>query len=196
MREADADAVASGFVYSFGEAVPAISATAFLAATAVVIGKVTIGEGSSVWFGAVLRGDACPIRIGRGTNIQDGAVIHGDDGGSVDIADDVTIGHGAIVHGCTIESGALIGMGAIILDGAVIGRGALVGAGAVVSRGVQVGAASLWLGCPARKVRDLSPDAEIQLRADAQYYRQEARHYRSGHLRRIAPAQHPISNKE
>lgn len=180
----------SAAVYLHGGTAPVISATAFLAPTAVIIGDVEIGEGASIWFGAVLRGDICPIRIGSGTNVQDGVIIHGDEGGAVSISDDVTIGHGAIVHGCTIGANALIGMGAIVLDNATIGAGALIGAGAVVAPGTQVDPQSLWLGCPARKIRDLSSAAAAELRSGAQHYRDQAQLYRSGHFRRVAPIYH------
>lgn len=196
MRDACEGELAPGHVYQYGAATPAISPMAFLAPTAVVIGDVEIGDGSSVWFGAVLRGDVCPISVGKGTNIQDGVIIHGDEGGLVSIADDVTIGHGAIVHGCTIEANALIGMGAIVLDGAIIGTGALIGAGAVVARGTRVEPASLWVGCPARKIRDLAPTMEAELRASAHHYSDEAARYRSGHVRRAASTHHlPIKEE-
>lgn len=190
MQSAREDEPLSAAVYLYGEAAPVIPATAFLAPTAVIIGDVEIGEGASIWFGAVLRGDICPIRIGSGTNIQDGVIIHGDEGGLVSIADDVTIGHGAIVHGCTIGANALIGIGAIVLDNAIIGVGALIGAGAVVAPGTQVDPQSLWLGCPARKIRDLSSAAAAELRSGAQHYRDQAQLYRSGHFRRVAPIYH------
>jgi carbonic anhydrase/acetyltransferase-like protein (isoleucine patch superfamily) len=172
-----------GAVYRYGNARPAIDETAFIAPNATVIGEVQIGEASSVWFGAVLRGDVCPIVIGKRTNIQDAVIIHGDGGSFVSIADDVTIGHGAIVHGCTIETGALIGMGAIVLDGAVIGAGALIGAGAVVGPGKMVEPGTLWVGCPARKSRELGPRGRRSLLERAEYYRVEALRYRCGHVR-------------
>ena len=134
-------------------------------------------------------------RSGSGRyNIQDGAILHGDEGGLVSIADDVTIGHGAIVHGCTIETNALIGMGAIVLDGAMIGTGALVGAGAVVARGARVEPGSLWVGCPARNPRS-APAMEAELRASAHHYSEEAGRYRTGHVRRAASSHH-LSIKE
>jgi carbonic anhydrase/acetyltransferase-like protein (isoleucine patch superfamily) len=177
----------SAEIFRYDGSVPVISVTAFLAPTAVIIGDVEIGEGASVWFGAVLRGDICPIRIGSGTNIQDGVVIHGDEGGLVTIADDVTVGHGAIVHGCAVGANALIGMGAIVLDNASVGEGALIGAGAVVAPGTQVDPQSLWLGCPARKVRDLSSAAAAEMRSGALHYRDQAQRYRSGHFHRAVP---------
>lgn len=154
-----------GLWLSYSNSQPKIGSNVFVAPTAAVIGDVSVGDDSSLWFGTVLRGDEVPIRIGGKTNIQDNVVIHGDVGGEVVIGDDVTIGHGAILHGCTIKDLALIGMGAIVLDGAVVETGALVAAGAVISPGKRVEANTLWAGCPARKIRDLDPDitlAEVQ----------------------------------
>ena len=108
---------------------PDIHPSVYIAPTAVIIGDVTIGEGSSIWFGAVLRGDVCPIRIGNKSNVQDGVIVHGDPGGEVRIGNNVTIGHRAVVHGCHVDDGSLIGMGAIVLDGVHVGRESMVGAG-------------------------------------------------------------------
>lgn len=132
---------------------PRIASSAFVAPNATIIGDVDVGEGASIWFGCVLRGDEEAIRVGRGTNIQDLTLVHTSGGVSPTlIGDDVTIGHGAIIHGCTIHDRALIGMGAIVLDEAVIGSEAVIAAGAVVSPGKRVGAGELWAGCPARLV--------------------------------------------
>lgn len=129
---------------------PTIAATAWVAETAVVRGNVTLGEQVSIWFGAVLRGDEAPISVGDNSNVQDGAVLHVSANFPCHIGANVTIGHRAVVHGCTVEEGALIGMGAIVLDGAVVGQGAMVAAGAVVSPGMQIPAGMLVLGTPAR----------------------------------------------
>jgi carbonic anhydrase/acetyltransferase-like protein (isoleucine patch superfamily) len=130
---------------------PAIAADCFIAPNATIIGDVTIGAGASVWFGCVLRGDEEAIRIGPGTNIQDLTLVHTSGGVSPTIIGaNVTVGHNAIIHGCTIEDGALIGMGAIVLDQAVVGREAIVAAGAVVSPGKHVKAGELWAGVPAK----------------------------------------------
>ena len=134
---------------------PRVDDSVFIAPTACVMGEVEIAADSSVWFGAVLRGDEVSIRVGARTNIQDGVIIHGDTGQHVVIGNDVTIGHRAIIHGCIIEDNALIGMGAVILDGVVIESGALVAAGAVVSPGKRVIKNTLWAGVPARQVRAL-----------------------------------------
>lgn len=132
---------------------PALDGTAFLADNATLIGDVTVGEDSSVWFGAVIRGDNEPIVIGRRTSIQDNATLHCDPGHALTIGDDVTVGHNAVVHGCTVKDGALIGMGAVVLDDAVIGEYAVVGAGAVVTAGTVVPPYSLAVGAPAKVVR-------------------------------------------
>ncbi|MGB4132276.1 MAG: gamma carbonic anhydrase family protein, partial [Tepidanaerobacteraceae bacterium] len=117
---------------------PKIHESCFIAPTADVIGDVTVGENSSIWHRTVLRGDVNKIVVGANTNIQDGSIVHVADDYPTIIGDNVTIGHGAIVHGCTVKDGAFIGMGAIILDGAVIGEGALIGAGALVTEGKEI----------------------------------------------------------
>ncbi len=135
---------------------PDIHPSVFIAAGARLVGAVSIGEGSSVWYNAVLRADINTIKIGKGVNIQDGSLLHLEDDRGIVIEDDVTVGHGAILHACTIKKGALIGMGAIVLNGAVVGEGAVVGAGAVVTAGMKIPKGSLTLGVPAVVVRKLS----------------------------------------
>ncbi len=132
------------------QSTPVIPETAWVADTAVIRGNVTLGEDASVWFGAVLRGDEAPIRVGDQANVQDGAVLHVSKGFPCIVGRCVTIGHRAIVHGCTVEDDALIGMGAIVLDGAHVGAGAVVAAGAVVSPGMEIPPGTLALGVPAR----------------------------------------------
>ncbi|MFT4547912.1 MAG: carbonic anhydrase/acetyltransferase-like protein (isoleucine patch superfamily) [Pseudoalteromonas tetraodonis] len=134
---------------------PTIAPSAFIADGVHIIGDVTIGEESSVWYGSVLRGDINCIRIGQRSNLQDGTVVHLSDDFGVEIGDDVTIGHRALIHACTIGDGVLVGMGAIIMDGVVIGAGSIVGAGALVLAGTEVPARSLVLGSPAKVVREL-----------------------------------------
>ncbi len=147
-------------VRSFGEITPRIAASAWIAPGAVVVGDVEIGDDSSIWYTAVVRGDVHQIRIGARSNVQDGAVVHVTrDRFPTRIGDEVTVGHRAVVHGCVVGDGALIGIGAIVLDGARIGEGALVGAGAVVTPGSEIEPHSLALGTPARTVRTLD-DAE------------------------------------
>ncbi|MEM6903565.1 MAG: gamma carbonic anhydrase family protein, partial [Pseudomonadota bacterium] len=138
---------------------PKISQHAFIASTAVIIGDVEIGAGSSIWYGCVLRGDVNVIRVGENTNIQDGTVVHvsSTTQGSY-IGDNITIGHMALIHACTLEDGCFIGMKACVMDDAKVASGAMVGAGALVTPGKQVGSGELWLGSPAKKARMLNED--------------------------------------
>ncbi len=136
---------------------PDLSSAAFVAANATVIGRVNVNKGSSIWYGAVVRGDVESIRIGERTNVQDGAVLHGDPGQPTVLEAYVTVGHRAVIHGAYVEAGCLIGIGAIILNGVRVGSGSIVGAGAVVSKDVPP--RSLVVGIPA-KVRRLVSDAE------------------------------------
>ena len=147
-------------IYQFGEDKPTIPDSAYVAAEATVIGKVTLGENVSIWPGAVLRGDNDSITIGNGSNVQDNAVLHADPGFPLNIGANVTIGHQAMLHGCTIGAGALIGIQALIMNGAVIGKDCLVGAGALVPEGKVFPDRKLIVGAPAKVVREL-PDDEI-----------------------------------
>jgi carbonic anhydrase/acetyltransferase-like protein (isoleucine patch superfamily) len=133
-----------------------IHSTAWIAPTATVIGNATIEAEASVWFGAVIRADTADIFVGKRSNIQDGCILHADPGFPCRIGSQVTLGHGAIVHGATVEEDVLIGMRAVVMNGAVIGRGSIVGVGAVVPEGRQIPPGSVWVGTPARKVRDVS----------------------------------------
>lgn len=162
---------------AFSGLVPKVHPSVFVADNATIVGDVEIAEGSSVWYGAVLRGDVCPIRIGKGSNVQDGVIIHGDDGSKTLIGDNVTIGHRAVVHGCTIEEGALIGMGAIVLDGATVGASAIVGAGSLVTVGKQMPPRTLWVGSPVRLIRDLDDHAVQGVLESALHYRRLAQAY-------------------
>ncbi|MFP4508639.1 MAG: gamma carbonic anhydrase family protein [Spirochaetota bacterium] len=163
----------------FDGAYPVLHETAFLAPGSWIIGDVTIGPGSSVWFNAVVRGDVHYIRIGAGSNIQDNCVIHvTHDTNPAHIGDNVTVGHGAIIHGCTIEDTCLVGMGATVLDRAVIHSGALVAAGALVPPGFEVPSGTLVAGVPARVVRNLRPDEQQELRDAAGRYVSYARQQR------------------
>ena len=168
------DTLGQGHIVLYQGISPEIDKSVFIAPNATVIGDVQIKADSSIWFGAVLRGDEVSIRIGQRTNIQDGVIIHGDEGKDVIIGDDVTIGHGAIVHGCKIESGALIGMGAVILDGVVVESGALVAAGAVVSPGKRVCANTLWAGVPAKQIRTMDNRPQSAILKNAEHYRIQA----------------------
>jgi carbonic anhydrase/acetyltransferase-like protein (isoleucine patch superfamily) len=135
-----------------------IHPTAWVAPGAFLRGDVTLGEKVSVWYNAVLRADQEAITIGKNSNIQDNAVLHGDQGNDVVVGENVTVGHGAILHGCTVEDGALIGMGSVVLDHAVIGAGSIVGAGAVVPSGMIVPPRSLVVGIPGKVKKTLTPE--------------------------------------
>jgi carbonic anhydrase/acetyltransferase-like protein (isoleucine patch superfamily) len=142
----------------YQQIVPEIHPSVYIAQGAMIIGDVTIGEESSVWFNAVLRGDLDQIRIGARTNIQDGTIVHLDKGFPCIIGDDVTVGHGCIVHGCTVGDGAMLGMGAIVLTGAKIGERAIVGAGALVREGQEIPQETVAVGIPAKVRRDVSAE--------------------------------------
>ena len=147
-----------------------IDASAFVAPGAVVRGEVHLRAGSSVWFGAVIRGDVTAIRVGRRSNVQDLAVLHADPGYPCTIGDRVTIGHGAIVHGATVQDDALIGIRAVVLNGAVVGSGSIVAAGAVVTEGAEIPPNSLAVGVPAKVIRELSGEDRERLRRGAEHY--------------------------
>ncbi len=150
---------------------PRLGDGVYVSATAAVIGDVTLGDGASVWFGASLRGDVHWIEVGAGSNVQDNATVHVSRGTHpCRIGCHVTIGHNAVVHGCTIEDSVLIGMGAVVLDGAVVGAGSLVGAGALVTGGTVIPPASLVVGAPARVARPLTADEVARNRANAEHY--------------------------
>lgn len=163
---------------------PQIAEDAWAAPDAQVIGRVVLEPGASVWWGAVLRGDNEEIRIGRGSNVQDLCVCHTDLGYPLVIGPDCTIGHRAILHGCRIGAGALIGMGATILNGAIIGEGALIGAGALVAEGKEIPAGALVMGAPGKVVRMLDDEARVRLLKSAEGYRLNATRFRAG-LRRV-----------
>ncbi len=137
---------------------PLVSPEAFVAETATLIGDVTVGRDSSVWYGAVIRGDCSSITVGCGSNIQDNAVLHTEAGRPLTIGDKVTIGHGAVVHCASVGSSTLIGMGAILLDGAVVGDHCIIGAGAVVKENAVVPPGSMMVGVPAKCVRELGAE--------------------------------------
>ncbi len=153
-------------IRKFKEESPVLDDSCFIADSSDVIGKVTIGEDSSVWYGAVLRGDVNMITVGSRSNIQDNATVHVADDFKTVIGDDVTIGHNAIVHGCTIGSRVLIGMGAIVLDGAVIEDDVMIGAGALITPGKVIPSGSLVVGSPGKIVRSLRDD-EVEALLDS-----------------------------
>lgn len=143
-------------IIEYNRIVPTIGKNVFIAPTAVLIGDVTIGDGASIWFNAVLRGDMAPIKIGTNTNIQDNCTVHTDFGKPAIIGDHVTVGHNAVVHGCTIDAGSLVGIGAIVLNDAHVMEQTVVAAGAVVREGAQVGPRQLVAGAPATVKKELA----------------------------------------
>ncbi len=155
-----------------------IAEEVFIAGSATVRGSVTIGERSSIWFGAVVRGDTEVVEIGCRTNVQDLAVLHADPGYPCQLGDDVTVGHAAVVHGAIVESGALIGIRAVVLNGAKIGSGAIVGAGAVVTEGMEIPAGHLAVGVPAKVIRELTAEDSGRLTRTAGHYVLAAQAYR------------------
>lgn len=167
-------------VFSLDGTAPGLAGGAWVAPGAAVIGRVRLGVDVGVWFGAVLRGDNEAIEVGARTNIQEMTVVHTDPGFPVRIGEGCTIGHRAIVHGCTIGDNTLIGMGAIVLNGARIGRDCLVGAGALVTEGKEIPDGSLVVGAPAKVVRALDTDAIAALRLSADRYVENARRFAAG----------------
>ena len=167
-------------IYALDGISPELDAGCWVAPDAVLIGRVRLLKGASVWFGAVLRGDNDWITVGPDSNIQDHSVIHADPGQPVDIGAGVTIGHRAIVHSATVLDHSLIGMGAILLNGARIGRECLVGAGALVTEGKAYEDGQMILGSPAKAVRTLSDEQKSGLRRSAQIYTANAARYRQG----------------
>lgn len=164
-------------LYSLDELVPILAQGAWAAPSADLIGDVQLSERSSVWFGAVIRADNTPIIIGEESNIQDGSVCHSDAGFPLRIGARVTVGHQAILHGCTIEDECLIGMGARILNGAHLERECIVGAGTLVTAGKRFSSGSLVVGSPGRVVRQLTNDERAMLRASAAHYAKKAVRY-------------------
>lgn len=164
-------------LYRIGDLSPTLDESAWAAPSADLIGDVRLGARASVWFGAVIRADNTPIILGEESNIQDGAVGHSDPDVPLTIGARVTIGHQAIVHGCTIADDCLIGMGARILNGAVLGRECLVGAGALITEGKNFEAGSLIVGVPARVVRPLTDPEKAAIRLSAAHYSEKAARY-------------------
>jgi len=171
-------------LYQYGEHRPAVYADVYIAETADVIGQVTLKARSSVWYQAVLRGDTDHLEVGEESNIQDGAVLHADPGFPLKVGNGVTVGHQAMLHGCTIGDGCLIGIQAVVLNGAVIGENSLVGAGAFIKEGAVFPPNSLIVGSPAKVVRELSEDVVAGLKKNAQSYVERGKLH-SQQLRRI-----------
>lgn len=177
-------------VYRLGDVVPSIANDAWVADSAQVIGDVVLEEGASVWFGAVLRGDNTRLQIGARSNVQDGAVIHSDRGWPTTLGSDVTVGHQAMLHGCTVGDGSLIGIQAIVLNGARIGKSCLVAAGAVVTEGKEFPDGSLIIGAPAKAVRPLTPEQIAGLMRSAAGYVANAQRFRTQLVRIDTQASH------
>ena len=166
-----------------GGKLPEVAGSAWVAPGAFVVGEVHLGENSSVWYGAVLRGDTEPITIGARTNVQDGCVVHADPGFPATVGEGCVIGHNAIVHGCEIADGCLVGMGATILNGARIGEGSIVAAGALVPEGKEYPPRSLIVGIPAKRVRDVSEEQSEDISSGVKTYVERAASHRES-LRR------------
>jgi carbonic anhydrase/acetyltransferase-like protein (isoleucine patch superfamily) len=165
--------------YRLGDDAPEISSTAYVSPEATLIGKVQLAEQVTVLSGAVIRADSEPIQIGAGSNVQEGAILHADPGFPLEIAAKVTVGHQAMLHGCKIGEGSLIGIQAVVLNGAVIGRDCLVGAGALVTEGKVFPDRSMILGSPAKVVRELTDEQVVGLHRAAEHYVERGKLFRS-----------------
>ena len=170
-------------IYQLDQRIPEIDPDAWVADNATVIGNVRLAAQSSVWFGAVLRGDNDLISIGVGSNVQDGAVLHTDPGHPLTVGDSVTVGHQAMLHGCTIGERSLVGLHAVVLNGARIGRECLIGAGALVPEGKVFPDRCLLVGTPAKVVRELSDEEVAAFQRGVQSYVERARRFRTAHTR-------------
>lgn len=169
----------NGWLLPHGDALPRVAETAWVAPGAFVVGDVSLGEESSVWYGAVLRGDTEPISIGARTNVQDGCVVHADPGYPAIVGDDCVVGHNAIVRGCEIGNGCLVGMGATILNGAKIREGSIVAAGALVTEGKDFPPRSLIVGAPAKAVKEVTEEQTQGIAHGVREYVERAASHRS-----------------
>ena len=169
--------------YRLGDKTPRIDPTAWVAETATVIGDVILGPDASIWFGTVVRGDNVTLTIGRGSNVQDNCMVHADAGQPTTLGEDVSVGHQAVLHGCTVGDGSLIGIGAVLLNGSRIGRNCLVGARALVTENKTFPDGSLIVGSPAVVVRTLTPEQIANLLRNARHYVDNAARYRAGFAR-------------
>jgi carbonic anhydrase/acetyltransferase-like protein (isoleucine patch superfamily) len=171
-------------VFALDDQVPELGENVWVADSAQVIGKVLLAARVSVWFNAILRGDNEPITVGENSNIQDGAVLHTDEGIPLTIGRNVSVGHMAMLHGCTVGDGSLIGMNAVVLNGAVIGKHCLIGAKALIPEGKVIPDRSLVVGTPGRIIRELTDEEVARIEAGAAHYVENAARFRKG-LRRI-----------
>ncbi|MDB5394613.1 MAG: gamma carbonic anhydrase family protein [Rhodospirillales bacterium] len=168
-------------ILPFGGKLPQIAPDAFVADNAVIIGDVVIGSGASIWFGCVLRGDTNYIRVGARTNVQDGTVVHvAREGRGTEIGDDVMIGHMAMIHACTIQSGAMIGMTACVMDNSVVETDAMVAAGALISPNKTVKTGEVWAGRPGKFWRVMNDQDRHYFRSGVEHYFELGREYRTG----------------
>ena len=165
-------------IYSIGDKTPKIASDAWIAPDATVIGNVDLQAGTSVWFGAVIRGDNDSITVGEGSNIQDGAVLHIDPGFPLTLEKNVTIGHKVMLHGCTVREQSLIGIGSILLNGCVIGKRSLVGANTLIPEGKEYPDGVLILGSPGKVVRELTEEEQDGLIRFAEHYRRHSDNYK------------------
>jgi carbonic anhydrase/acetyltransferase-like protein (isoleucine patch superfamily) len=167
-------------LYEYGGITPKLGKSAYVAPSANVIGRVRLGRGSSVWFGSVLRGDINEITVGEYTNVQDLSVGHVDNDKPLVVGDYVTIGHGAVVHGCDIGDGCLIGMRALVLSGATVRAGSIIGAGSLVREGTEIPPGVLAVGSPARVIRELTEEEKTEVKSLAEKYAKVAATYLKG----------------
>ncbi len=172
-------------IYRFEDHVPSLPEEYYVADSAAVIGDVTLHNQSSIWFGAVLRGDIEPILVGERSNIQDNSVAHTGTGAPTIIGDDVTVGHNVTLHGCKVGNNCLIGMGSILLDNCEIGYNCIIGAGSIIGQGKKIPPGSLALGSPARVIRKLSKEDVSDVRKYAERYVVKMKQYRSGALKTL-----------
>jgi len=170
-----------GPLFSIDGISPKVAPDAFVAPSAAVIGDVEIGSETGIWFHCLVRGDMNIIRIGARTNIQDGTIIHVDTGDmSTHIGDDVTVGHNAVIHACTLKNRAFVGISATVLDGAVIEEGGMLAAGGLLTPGKRIGPMELWAGSPAKLLRVMTPEERARFDRNAEVYRDLARRFRAG----------------
>jgi carbonic anhydrase/acetyltransferase-like protein (isoleucine patch superfamily) len=172
-------------IYELDGVIPRMAESAWVAGSAEVMGDVVLGEDVGIWFGVVVRGDTAAIQVGDRTNIQDLSVLHADVGMPLTIGTGVTVGHKAVLHGCTVGDDSLIGIGAVVLNGAKIGKGCLVGAGALVTEGKEFPDGSMIIGSPAKAVRQLTPEQLQGLRESAEHYVANAKRFKAS-LHKIA----------
>lgn len=165
--------------YKLGEHSPSIDDSCFVAPSADLIGQVVMHPNSSVWFNCVLRADNEPITIGENSNVQDGSILHVDPGCPIEIANNVTVGHKVMLHGCTIGEGTLIGMNAVVLNGAKIGKHCLIGANALVTENMEIPDGSMVLGSPAKIVKELDEKTQAMLKTGAEHYVDNSARYKS-----------------